>query len=217
MNWLAQSTILAISLVALAGDARASELSGTTAFHARLHWSEPTKVESPDHQWELAVQPIYHDGGNHSPVVVRKRGGGMANAVLTLERNADVYWGGQDRLLIVDHPITVPRRLLLFRLGPTGVVTRLRGTPDLNADIRDRGLRALGQTKVVAFYIPTFASWTGSRLILRLGGTFVDNPTNSPMTPYCFRFTIDSRTAKVESMAKESAREHSTKCQIFAD
>src|ERR1700681_39603 len=230
VNLIAQLTILAISLAALASDARASEPPGTpspdtmrrlarlraeVASHAYLHWSEPKKIVSPDHVWELTVFPVYTSAENGSPVVVRKRDGGRANVVLILQRDANIYWGGRSRLLILDHPITVPRRVLLFRLGSTGAVTRLRATPDLDADIRDRVLRALGRKKIVAFYIPTFGSWTGSRLALRLGGTVVYNTTSSPMTPYCYRITVNSRPAQVESLAKEPAREHSTKCQLF--
>jgi hypothetical protein len=214
LSMTAMSTTL-IGLTAFAGGACATEPPGLNAFHARLHWSQPAKVESPDHVWELAVHPIYHDGGNHSPVVVRKHGGKRANVILTLERSADIYWSGRSRLLVIDHPITVPRRILLFRLESTGAATRLRRTSDLDADIRDRALRALGRAENVAFYIPTFGSWTGSRLVLRVGGTFVYNNVDSRMTPYCYRFTVDSRTGKVEGMAKESALEHSTKCQIF--
>ncbi len=205
--------ILAISLAALARDARASEPSGTDAFHSYLHWCEPKKIVSPNRGWELAVFP--HCSGDSSPVVVRKRGGGRANVVLNLERDARVYWGGGSRLLIIDHPVNIPRRVLLFRLGSTGAVTRLRATPDLDADIRARVLRALGRTEAVAFYIPTFGSWTSSRLVLRLGGTVVYKKTAPSMAPYCYRVTVDSRTAKVESMAKEPAREHNTKCQLF--
>jgi len=117
--------------------------------------------------------------------------------------------------LIIDHPVTIPRRVLLFRLESTGAVTRLRATPELDADIRDRVLCALGRTEEVAFYIPTFGSWTGSRLVLRLGGTVVYKKTAPSMTGYCYRLTVDSRTAKVESMAKESAGDQSTKCQLF--
>ncbi len=215
VNGIAHLAILTVSLAGLAGDARAAEPPGANAFHATLHWSEPRNIVSPDDGWELAVRPIYNARRNGSPVVVRKRGGGRPNVVLILERNANIYWGSDRRLLIVDHPITVPRRVLLYRLGSTGAVTRLRATPDLDTDIRDRVLRALGRTKVVAFYIPTFASWTGSRLVLRLGGTVVDNTTSSPMTPYCYRIIVNSRTAKVESMAKESWREHGTTCRIF--
>ena len=213
MNWIAHVTILPMSLAALAGDVWASEPSRSDAFPAYLHWSAPKKSVSPDHAWELAVFPIYRDGGNHSPVVVRKRRGGRANLVLTLQRDANFYWGSGSRLLIIDDPITTPRSILLFRLGSTGAVTRLRPTPDLDADIRARVLGALGRTKAVVFYIPTFGSWTGSQLVLRLGGTFVHG-TTGPMTSYCYRVTVDSRTAKVESMAKEPAGEHS-KCQIF--
>ena len=216
VNWIAHSTILAISLAALTGDACASESPGTNAFHSRLHWSEPKKIVSPDHVWELAVFPVYDNGGNRTPVVVRKLGGGRANVVLTLERNANIYWGSESRLLILDHGITNPPRILLFRLGSTGDVTRLRRTtPDLDADIRGRLLGALGRSEAVPFYVPTFGSWTGSRLVLRLGGTVVYKTTAPSMSPYCYRVTLDSRTAKVESMAKESAREHSTKCQFF--
>ncbi|HEY0381482.1 MAG TPA: hypothetical protein VGC72_04735 [Candidatus Elarobacter sp.] len=135
--------------------------------------------------------------------------------VLNLERDANAYWGGENRLLIIDHPITIPRRVLLFRLGSTGAVTRIRATPDLDADIRTRVLRELGRTAAVAFYIPTFGSWTGSRLELRLGGTVVYKKTAPSMTLYCYRFTVNSRTAKVEGMAKEPVREDNTKCQIF--
>ena len=135
--------------------------------------------------------------------------------VLNLERDANAYWGGDNRLLIIDHPITMQRRVLLFRLGSTGAVTRLRATPDLDADIYARVLRTVGRTKVVVFYIPTFGSWTGSRLELRLGGTVAYNRTNSPMFPYCYRFTVNSRTAEVESMVKEWTGEHSTTCQFF--
>jgi hypothetical protein len=223
--------ILVISLAALASDARASEPPGTpspetmrrlagqravVAFHARLHWSEPKKIVSPDHAWELTVFPIYTGDGNHSPVVVRKRDGGRANVVLILERSANIYWGSDSRLLILDHGITNPPRILLFRLGSTGNVTRLRAVaPDLDADIRGRLLRALGRKAVVAFYVPTFGSWTGSRLVLRLGGTVVYKPADSPMYPYCYRVILNSRTARVENMTKEPARDESTKCQLF--
>jgi hypothetical protein len=214
VNWIAQVTILAISLAAV--DARGSGPPDTNAFHARLHWSEPTKIVSPDHVWELAVLPVYDAKVNSSPVVVRKRGGGKANVVLKLERNANIYWGSESRLLILDHGITNPPRILLFQLGLAGDVTRLRRTaPDLDADIRGRLLRALGRTEAVPFYVPTFASWTGSRLVLGVGGTVVYKTTAPSMAPYCYRVTLDSRTAKVESMVKESAREHSTKCRIF--
>ena len=211
MNRLALLTIFAIGLAPRAGEARPPEPPATTASHAYLHWSAPQRVVSPDHAWELAVVPIYTGGGNHSPVVVRKRGGGRAHVVITLERSAEMYWGGRRRLLIIDHPITMQRRILLFRLGSTGDVTRLRATPDLDADIRARLLAA--QTRPEAFYIPTFGSWTGSRLVLRLGGTVVNRDTT--MSPYCYRVTIDSRTAKVKGMAKESARDHDTKCRMF--
>jgi hypothetical protein len=210
-------TILAISLAALAGDARASEPPGTNAFHARLHWSAPTKIVSPDLAWELAVFPAYDASENSSPVVVRKRGGGRANVVLDLERNANIYWGSESRLLILDHGITNPPRILLFRLGATGDVTRIRTTPDLDADIRGRLLGTLGRSEAVPFYVPTLESWTGSRLVLMLGGTVVYRTTAPSMVPYCYRVTLDSRTAKVESMAKESARYGATKCQVFRD
>jgi hypothetical protein len=69
-KWIAHVAILATNLTALSGGAGASE-PPDPAFVAYLHWSRPTKLESPDHAWELRVLPIYRDGGNHSPVVVR--------------------------------------------------------------------------------------------------------------------------------------------------
>lgn len=214
MKWIAHVAILATGLAALVGGACASE-PPDPAFPAYLHWSRPTKTESPNHAWELRVFPGVRDGANHSAVVVRKRGGGRAINVLTLERDANVYWGDESRLLILDHPITIPRRILLFRLGSAGSVTRIRATPDLDADIRDRVLRALGRTADVAFYIPTFASWTGSRLVLRVGGTVIYKKTAPPMIAYCYRFTVNSRTAIVEGMTTEPTGEHSKTCQFY--
>ena len=73
--------------------------------------------------------PIYNASQNRTPVVVRKRGGGKPNLVLTLRRSADIYWGGARSLLIIDHPVANTSDLLLFRLEPTGDVRRLRTTP----------------------------------------------------------------------------------------
>ena len=212
---IALATVLAFSLTPLAGDARPPEPIPTTASHAYLHWSAPQRVVSPDQAWELTVIPIYTGDGNHSPVVVRKRDGGRANDVLTLQRDAQMYWGDGRRLLIIDHPITIPRRILLFRLGSTGDVTRLRAAPDLDADIRARVIRALGRTEEIVFYIPTFGSWTGSRLVLRVGGTAVYRKTAPSMTPYCYRIIVNSRTAKVENMAQEPQRNDRTTCQNY--
>lgn len=97
----------------------------------------------------------------------------------------------------------------------TGDVTRLRAMPDLDADIRHRLLAVLGRSEAVPSYIPRFGSWTGSRLVLRLGGMVVYRALST--VPYCYRVTVDSHTAKMESMAKESARDGRTKCQIFPD
>jgi hypothetical protein len=215
VNRIALSTLLAIGSAPHASDARPPKPIPTTASHAYLHWSAPKKVVSPDQAWELEVIPIYTGDGNHSPVVVRKRAGGRANDVLTLQRDAHMYWGGRRRLLIIDHPITVPRRILLFRLGSTGDVTRLRATPDLDADIRARVIRALGRTEEIVFYIPTFGSWTDARLVLRVGGTAVYRKTAPSMTPYCYRITVNSRTAKVESMTQEPQRDDRTTCQNY--
>jgi hypothetical protein len=207
--------ILAMSIATLAAESRAAEPLGTNVVHAPLHWSTPTRAVSPDKKWELSVFPVYNAGQNRTPVVVRKRGGGRANVVLTMRRGADVYWGGADRLLIIDRPTADDSRILLFRLGSAGDVTQLQNAPDLAAGIRGRLLSALGRSEAVPFYLATFGSWRGSRLELMLGGTVVYRRSAPAMSPYCYRVTVDSRNAKVESIAKETVRDDSRKCAIF--
>jgi hypothetical protein len=215
VNFIVHGTILAMSITTLAAESRAAEPLRANAVHARLHWSEPTRVVSPDKTWELGVFPVYNASQNRTPVVVRKRGGGRPNVVLTLRRGADIYWGGADRLLIIDRPTADDSRILLFRLGSAGDITQLQTAPDLGAGIRDRLVAALGRSEAVPFYLATFGSWRGSRLELMLGGTVVYRRSAPAMSPYCYRVTVDSRNARVESLAKETARDDSTKCAIF--
>jgi hypothetical protein len=208
-------TVLAMSFVAPGTELRANEPLGANAVHARLQWSEPKRTVSPDQGWELGVFPAHNAIENRTPVVVRKRGGGRANVVLALRRAADIYWGGADKLLIIDRPTADDSRILLFQLGSAGGVTRLGTVPDLAATIRGRLLSALGRAEAVPFYLATFRSWRGSRLELMIGGTVVYRSSAPAMSPYCYRVTIDSHNADVESIAKETVRDDSTKCAIF--
>ena len=188
-----QSFVLLLATVAdgSAGEAR----------FQHLNVGERSRLASPDGVWQLAVSPAYpmSDRGG-TPVVVRRRGASKANVLLVLHRDAFVYWG-RNRLLIVDAPYADYTRVHLFQLQPTGRVTPLAGKPDLDTSIGDRFKATLRRADQIVFYYPWVASWTGSRLLLTLGVTTVQGSTG-PMTPHCYRITVDSRTGAITGMEK---------------
>lgn len=166
-----------------------------------LNLGERTKLVSPDGRWELAVSPSHPISESGTPVIVRRRGASKANIVLTLRRDAFAYWHNGNRLLIVDAPVADYTTLHLFRLEAMGRVTPLPTKPDLDTSIRDRFQATLRRPDQIVFYYPWVASWTGSRLLITLGTTTVHGNTG-PMTPYCYRVTVDSRTGSITGMEK---------------
>lgn len=182
--------------------------------HARLQWSERTKISSPGRAWQLMVSPALHSANNATRLVVTKRGA-SPQLVLTLRRRADAYWGGGDRLLIVNQPLADFYEILLYQLGPTGAATRLRGTPEVNSELHARLLRSLGARSTFAFFLPRFESWSGSHLVFTVGGTVVHG-TEGPMIPYCYRVALDSRTAQIEALTPiDVSRGRDGACRVF--
>jgi hypothetical protein len=200
---------------AAAGTALLHAAPAKDATHVRLHWSQPLKAWSPDHAWELTVSPVLNAQENRTTVVVRRRGVAHANVVLTLRRDADAYWCGDGRMLIIDAPVADSYDVLLFRRGRPGRVTRLRAVSGLDTDMRNRLRRALGPGRDIVFYLPTFASWAGSRLTLMLGGT-TTRGASGLMTPFCFRVAVDTRTARVAQFTGvQRPVQGSQTCRIF--
>jgi hypothetical protein len=179
-----------------------AQCSSVQRSHARLQWSEATKLVSPDRVWELEVRPLLTSDENQSPVRLHSCQGTGSRTLLTLQRSAEAYWGPDSKsLLIINEPVANSNKLLLFRTtSAKGSVEDAFG--QIDDAVKRRLSQELGEKRHIEFYLPQFVSWKVSGLVLAVGGA-TSSGADGPMSPYCYGFLIDPGSREVRGVLSE--------------
>ncbi len=161
--------------------------------------------------WQIDVRPDFSKPDNATPVTLRWCASGKQTKLFTLKRFADFRWGnGGAELLLLDEPFSGSRRLFLYHISQTSV----RELP-LDVKIRAEFGRSLGGNRRIVFYLPKIASWSGSNLVLAVGGTSIAGDVG-PTKSHCVGIRMDTGLDRILEVmsAQDLARRYHARCQV---
>lgn len=192
-----------------------AQCPGAPRNHAQLQWSQAETVVSPNRVWQVEVHPLLNSVDNETPVLLYGCQQGQSWRLFTLERDANLYWSPDSKyLLIINAPLSGTNKLLLFSINRLITGTQ-SASGMLDKIVNEALLYRLGGKKHVQFYLPTYVSWKGNRLLFAVGGeTYTQDvgPTNS----FCYGVVADNDMLQLKSVISEKqlTAESGNGCQI---
>ena len=217
MNRRGLRYLVVLGLLLFSQGAMAS-CNGVVQKHAHIQWSNPANIVSPNKMWQLEVHPDLTSDENRSQIFLRRCSDEKFFNLFTLERNAEVYWGGGDgHLLVIDQPTTDVSKLILIDTKSLFDTKKSLSYLDLNNEIQGDVKRRLGAARHIEFYLLNFVEWDDGTLVLGVGGT-TSSGANGPMTPYCYGVRLDSNTSSVKNLISADdlrSRFNNASCVVF--
>lgn len=174
--------------------------------HASIHWSEKSRIVSPNRTKYIEVNPILTGDENRSPVELKTCSSQFAAPVLLLTRSANIHWSSDSsKLLVIDQPGANSHIVRLYNIRDSDDVLAVNEIYGLNDHIRNLVMSEIPSGGRIEFFRPHFKSWNGSNLVLSIRGTYSFGG-RGPMTSFCFDTMIDSRGAIPRANTMGNAR-----------
>jgi len=185
-----------------------NNIKDTPRSQAQLGWSGFATVIAPNGEWQLEVHRALTSDENLTPVVIRSCRNAGAWPLFILERDADAYWGPDNRhLLVVNKPVSGGSQLLLFDVNAISQDKPAEAPDELDRTVKRTLLRLLGSNRELVFYLLTLASWKRNKLVLAIGGTSLVKTSNSngSMNEYRYGFSVDITKLQVDEVQSADA------------
>lgn len=183
----------------------------------KIRWDTPGQLASPGGKWMIKVDGDPASSREETEVILKERRAEKSVPLFVFDRQATVFWGSGETLLVLNAPGAGREEILVFH--PPSVFDNgdVASSGELDKSVKRHIEARIGRGRDVGFYIPRVKAWSGDTLVLAVGGTAVPKAPGS-MAAYCYLFTVDTKrrqVIEVRDMGGKTARGKSESCQIF--